>query len=115
MRKAWIWLREHASAALGALASVLLVVLGAGWLWRRQKSRLGKVRDELAVQKATAEIGKLTALREELKRRVGEKDEQVEYVDQKLAENRRAIVEAHEHGAGLTDAEVADEFARLGY
>lgn len=115
MSRVWVWLKKWGGLLFGAVAAGLLVVLGAGWLWRRRVAELGRIRDELAVERARQEIAHLRGIREEIASRVEEKDEAIEAIDRKLAENRRAIVEAHEHGQGLTDEEVEDAFARLGY
>jgi HAMP domain-containing protein len=98
-----------------AIAGVLLVVLGAGWLWRRKQSELGRVRDELAAKEALTEVRRLEALREEVARQVGEKDVAIEAIDGLLAENQRKLVEAHDGGQGLSDDEVSRLFGRLGY
>jgi cation transport ATPase len=110
-QSAWAWLRRW-SLALFAGA---LVLLGAGWLWRRKAVQLGRALDEAAVARARRDIARLQGLREEVAARVGEKDDAISVIDEKLAENRRVLVEAHEGGQGLTDGEVADAFRRLGY
>lgn len=115
MSRTWAWLKKWGGVLFGALTATLLVVLGAGWLWRRKVAELGRVQDELAVARAQREIAHLRGMREEIAHRVEEKDEVIEAIDRKLAENRRAIIEAHGYGQGLTDEEVEDAFARLGY
>lgn len=115
MQKAWAWLKKWGTALFGAIAAVLLLVLGGGWLWRRREQALGAVRDELAVEKAKGEIARLRGVREEVAREVGEKDEAIVEVDRQLAENRRKIVEAHEGGQSLSDEEVDALFARMGF
>lgn len=111
MTAVWAWLRKWGALVVG----VLLLVLGGGWLWRRREAALGRVRDELAVERAKREIERLRGQREEVARQVGEKDEAIAAIDSRLAENARKIVEAHEGGAGLTDEQVAEAFTRLGY
>lgn len=111
MKKAWEWLKKAGVWIVG----VLLLLIGAGWLWQRQRSALGRVRDELAVERATKEVERLRAVRKEIHARVGEKDDAIEEVDRQLRVNTRQIVEAHENGEGLDDDEVADAFARLGF
>jgi len=115
VQKAWKWTRYHVSQVLSIVVSLLLAILGIGWLWRRKSSQIGAVKDQLAVTQATSEIVKLRALRADLKARVGDKDEAIGLVDEELKRNQRLVVEAHEQGDGLSDQEVADEFARLGY
>lgn len=97
-----------------AIAAGLLFLIGMGWLWRRKQRELGALKDELAVANATKEISRLTAVREETAKQVGEKDQAIEEIDAQLAANKRAIVEAHEGGEGLTDEEMLAAFARLG-
>lgn len=109
MTKVWAWLKRWGAAVAGGL----LFLLGAGWLWRRKASELGRVKDELAVERAKSAIARLEGVREEVKRQVGEKDEAIEQIDRQLLENKRAIVEAHEHGEGLSDEEVLEAFRRV--
>jgi uncharacterized protein HemX len=104
------WLKKWGAA----IAGVLLVILGAGWLWRRQQARIGKLKDRLAVEEATKKIGELRVLREEVKDRVGEKDEAIADLDRQLLDNQRRIIEAYEGGEGLSDEEMLEEFRRLG-
>lgn len=111
MKKAWDWVKRWGAF----LFAGLLVLMGAGWLWRRRTAELGRVQNELAVARAQKEIARLQGQRDEVALRVGEKDEKVEEIDKQLAANRRKIVEAHEHGQGLSDEEVEVAFARLGY
>jgi len=113
--KAWEFVKKWGGAIFAALAAILLAVLGAGWLWRKKEAEAARLKDELAVAEATKEIARLTATREEVARQVGEKDEAIADVDRQLKENRRKIVEAHEGMEGLSDGEVEDALARLGY
>lgn len=105
-KKWWKWIL--------AAAGVLFAILTAGIIVRQVRS-LGKVKDQLAIAEATKEIEKLRAVRQEIAARVGEKDEAIEVVDEKLAANRRQIIEAHENGQGMSDEEVDAAFAALGY
>lgn len=115
MSNAWQWIKKWGGAIFGALAAVLLVVLGAGWVWRKKKAEVGALRDELALAEATKEIERLRALRKGVAERVGEKDQAIEEIDAQLAENQRKIVEAHEGGEGLSADEIVAEFERLGF
>tara|TARA_Y100000310_G_scaffold250210_1_gene256395 strand:+ start:182 stop:529 length:348 start_codon:yes stop_codon:yes gene_type:complete len=108
--KAWPWLKKWGGWILGALVAILTLGLVA----KAYKGRLGKVKDELAIAEATKEIGKLQEVRAAIEERVGEKDEAIDIIDHKLAENRRRIIEAHEGGEDLTDDEVLEEYAHLG-
>jgi hypothetical protein len=75
---------------------------------------LGRVKDELAVQKAKTEIAKLQGMRDEIVRQVGGNDAATAEIDEKLLDNKRKIVEAHEHGAGLEGEDLERAFAELG-
>lgn len=111
IKAAWAWLRKWGLA----IAGILLLALGAGWLWRRKQRELGRVRDQLAVEESRREIAALQAQRDAVLARVDEHEPEVAAIDRQLADNRRRIVEAHEHGRGLSDEEVEDAFAKLGY
>ena len=110
MKKVWAWLKKYGALLLGGV----LALLGAGWLWSRSKSKLGKVKDELAVAEATKEIARLKSAREAIERMVGEKGEALTLIDQKLDDNRLKIIQAHEGGEDMTDEELATAFADLG-
>ena len=115
MKKAWAFVKKWGGAIFGALAALLLALLGVGWLWRKKQAEVGALKDELAVAEATKEIATLRARREEVAARVGEKDVEIKAIDAELAENQRKIVEAHEGGEGLSADEIAAEFSRLGF
>lgn len=109
--KAWTWMKKWGLAIAGGL----LAVLGAGWLWRRQREKLGRVKDELAVARAKSKIDELRAVRREVESRLGETDKSIEVIDRQINEQRQVIVEAHENGANLSAEDVAEEMRRLGY
>lgn len=112
LQRAWAWIKKRWAPIFGAIVVVGGGVAGAYWLRRRA---LGRVQDELAVARAQKEIARLRGVRDEVARRVGEKDEVIEEIDSQLADNRRQIVEAHENGKGLNDEEVLRAFEALGY
>jgi hypothetical protein len=105
--KVWTWLKKWGGLLFGGIAAALLFVVGGGWLWRKKRAELGRVKDELAVERAKTEIARLRGLREQVAERVGEKDEAIEEIDRQLEGNRQAIIEAHEVPADMTDEEVA--------
>lgn len=108
---AWPWLRKWGALLFG----ILLALVGAGWLWQRRSQELGRIKDELAVERAQKQIAFLKGQRQEVARQVGEDDEAIKVIDEELARNRRELAEAHEHGQGMTDKEIVDALARMGY
>ena len=111
MKKTWLFLKRWGLALFGVLAAI--VTLG---LYARHKQReLGAVKDELEIANATKEMARLRAQREMLAPQVKENDAVIEDLDSQMVRQKRRIIEAHENGRGLTDEEVVDEFARLGF
>jgi hypothetical protein len=114
MAKVWEWLKKWGGILFGGIAAALLFVLGAGWLWRRREQMLGKVKDQLAVEKAKGEIARLQGMRDQIVDQVGATDESIVRIDEELLDNKRKLVEAHEHGEGLEGEELERAFAELG-
>lgn len=104
--RAWSW-----TLVLG-----LLAIVGVGWAARRRNAELGRVRDELAVERAQRAISELRGRRDQLLAEVAEDHALVRSVDAALAENARKLAEAHEGvSRGMPDAEVAEALRKLGY
>jgi hypothetical protein len=110
MKKAWEWCKKWGLA----IAGVLLAILGAGWLWGRYKSKLGRAIDQATIADATAEVRALQKQREVLAERSDEHTEAIAELDEKLEENKKKIIRAYEGGKDLTDEELLKEMARLG-
>lgn len=104
--RAWGW--------LVGIATILLAGIGLYSYHRAKVRELGRVKDDLALQRATEEVRALRKVREEIAKEVEADDGRLRRLDAELARNARDIVEAHEGGQGLSDEEVLDAFARLG-
>ena len=97
------------------LGSILVVVLGAGWLYRKHRAKVGALRDGMALEKAKGELAALRVLRDERVKQAGERDDEVAALDRRIAEQKRKAVEAHEVSTGLSDDEIENAFRRLGF
>lgn len=109
MKKVLDWIKRWG----GAIGGLAIVVIGAGWLWRRQQNALGKVKDKLAVAEATKAIARLQGQREEVAKRVGETDMLVEELDAEIALQRQRVIDAHEVDPDLSEEEVAARLRRV--
>ena len=106
----WSWLKK----AGVWIAMALLALVGLGWLWRTQKGKLGKLRDQLAVEKATSRVKELQAERSVLKEQDAGSVLEIARIDEELAHSRSEIRDAFENGADATEEEIDEELARLG-
>lgn len=111
MAKAWVWIKKWGAA----IAGLLLVLLGAGWMWRRKQAEVAKLKDEAAVATALREMEALRAVRERLHAEEKPVAAEIAAIDQQLKDNKRKIVEAHEGMQNIPDADIDDAFSRLGY
>ena len=111
----WAWLKKWGGALFGALFAVVVVVLGGGWIWRRQQKALGAAKDAQKVAEATRELAALRTAREGIAERLGEHSMEAAYVDERLRASKRSIVDLHENGELIPDEELENVFAELGY
>lgn len=107
----WTWLKRWGLA----LAGLLALVLGGGFLMRRQIAALGRAKDEAAVSEARREIDALRATRTEVASRTEEKSEQITALDARIRDVKREIIDLHEGGELIPDDQLDDAFAHLGY
>lgn len=115
MRELLSKLSNGTRAAIGAVVGLLLALLGAGWVWSRHLRVSRQIADRVAVATALREIAMLEERRAELSADERAEDAQLAAVDSELRQAKRAVVEAHKRGDGLSDAEVVAAFERLGY
>ena len=98
-----------------AILSLLLALVGVGWVFKKKQEEIAHLKDQAAVDKALKNIEALHAVRVRVSAEEGETAGQIATIDQKLSENRRKIVEAHEGMENVPDDQVDETFSRLGY
>lgn len=106
-----IWIKDHIAAVCGFIAVVLAFVLYRKW----KQDEVNSLRDALTVSKATKEIAALDAKREIIGERIAGREAEIADINEKLEDNRRAIVEARTGAKGLSSEEVLAEYRKLGY
>lgn len=112
MNAVWTWLR---SRAWPWLVSTALLLLGAGWLWRRRAAkREREVQQRVDLQTIRDRVTMLREQRRQLEQANVADEIAVKRIDIALEENRQELERAHNVGE-LSDAEVMEEFARLGF
>ena len=110
MTAAWEWLKKWGGTLFGAIAALLLILTGAGWLWRRQEAAKAAALDEASIADAKAEMMRLEAIRGEVTKRVGEQDEAIVVLDEQIREQKVSVARAAGAGEGLTDDELEDAY-----
>ncbi len=112
MSSVWSWLRRSS----GLLFGVLLAVLGAGWLWKRERRKRLDAEAAAEVAKLQAKIASSVAVRERLIEDSLEHTEAIDQLDETIAENERAILGHHsEPLEGLNRDEIRERLHHLGY
>lgn len=111
MRKVWDWIKKWWGLLVGGLIAILAAVFLGRKLWR---DRL-QSQDKEKLDNAEREMEYLRGLRNEVERDIGEQTEEVKDIDRRIEEQREVIRETMRTGAGMSDDEIAAEFARLGY
>lgn len=108
-----VWLKAKGAlpALLGLIATVLAFVLYRKWA----ADHVNTLKDALVVAKAEKTVAVLDAQREAVTARVEARAEEIQAIDQKLADNQAAIVHARTGAKTLTREQVLAEYARLGY
>lgn len=97
----------------GAILLGFSVLVAALFVARRRE--LGRLVDELTVDRAEVAIEILSARRDRIKADARDRDQRIADLDKDIAFNKRELIEAHEFGKGRSDEEIDFEYARLGY
>ena len=93
----------------------LLLLFGAGIVYRHQKRRVATVKDLLDIERAQTDLVRLRTERHALGTRASVKREELAHVDLQIEDRKRKIIAIHEDVQGLDSAQIAESFARLGY
>lgn len=116
VKAVWAWVREHAVAILGGLATVMLGFL----TWGAYERKVGKLKDTIKVEKALKSVAALEARRDAhiaTESSLADDDARLEAKDADLvaeiAEAKKAAVKAAESVEGRTDDEVVARFNTL--
>jgi hypothetical protein len=103
--------KDKILAALGAVATIFAFI----FVWRWKKDHVNRLKDALSVKDAEKDMAVLNEKRRIANLRVEAKEGEVEEIDEKLAENRRTIVEARTSAKDLDEEAILEEYRRLGY
>ncbi len=98
MRRALDWLKRWR----GAMQGVVLVVLGAGWLWRRERGKRLDAEAEAEVARLKEKVATAKAVRDQLLKEVGEDDQAIGQLDVQIDANEHEILTHYEQTEGLT-------------
>lgn len=106
LAKSWRWVVVSLSL-IGA-------ALGIAAAQRSRQDRLS-ARDRLAVEASLKEVAKLRRERFQALGRSEVRSVEIEALDRDIAASHRAVVAAHKTTEEMTDAQVLEEFRRMGY
>jgi hypothetical protein len=107
MKKAWKWVVGIGAGIIAILAFVL---------YRKyQKDHVDSLKDALVVAKAEKEIIALDTERILLEDAIGNRDEEIAIVKDKLDANKRSIVEARTGAEGLDEDGILELYRKMGY
>lgn len=111
LKRAVAWLGDNLWALFAVIAAVLAAVLG----WRTYRKKVGSLKDAVKVERARNKVSALEAKRKVVEERADVKREEIEGIDRKILDNKKAVVEAHKRTEAMDAAQVENEFRRLGY
>lgn len=105
------WIKDNVVAVLGFIVAVLAFILYQKW----KQDQVNSLKDSLSVAKATGEIKALDARREVIGERIEGREAEIADINEKLEDNKRAIVEARTGVKDLSSDEILERYRRLGY
>lgn len=112
MTAAWAWLKRWGALVLGAL----LLVLGGGWLWRRERDKRLDAETRAEVNRLREKIASAKAIRKRLVEDADGQTRAIDKLDDAIASNERAIAAAHDEPLeGLSRDEIRERLRRIGY
>jgi hypothetical protein len=105
------WIKDNIVAVLGAIVAILAFILYRKW----KQGQVNSLKDALSVEKATRDIKSLDTKRKMIGERIEGREAEIAEINEKLDDNKRAIVEARTGAKGLSSEEILAEYRRLGY
>ena len=109
MKKVWTWIKERALWILGGLATVL----GAILFLKYERDKIGKLKDDATIARATREVAVLEAKVEARIERDGQLAKEDKDLTERIAELKREAVAVREEVKGRSNAEVVARFNQL--
>lgn len=97
----------------GWVASAVLVVFGAGWLWSRRSALSAEARRRVA--ELRKEVSTSKRARDLLLRSAADHTARINALAEDIDSKERAIVAHHEPVEGLTRDQIREKLRRLGY
>lgn len=109
------WLRRNWRSIL----AVIVTVFGLGALFllyvMRKRAEVEQLRTELGLMNASMKVAGLEADRQARTKELAENLTEAAALDERIAAAKRSTLEIVQSTKGLSDAEVAEAFKRLGY
>ena len=109
-----VWLKLHAGAVLSAVVSVVIALFA----WRKRQERELALKDQLEIERAQRQIKVAEAKREFLVKRYGEATQEATLLAERIAEQKKRIVEVATSNPipeGISNAELDRRLSDLGY
>jgi F0F1-type ATP synthase membrane subunit b/b' len=112
MKAAWTWVRKWSGLILGGV----LVVFGAGWLWRRERAKRLSAEAQAEVNALREEIAGAKVVRQNFIDDAEDHTRAIDVLDRRIEERERAILNAHDEPLeGLSRDEIRQRLRALGF